>query len=236
MLRINSKSLCAENLDPVFSLLRHELGNPVNSLKVTLEVLIRNYAYLDDAKRLDFLKRSHEQVTRQQRFLDAMKTYSRIRVEEVEPVLFTPIWHSFLHALRLKMIEYGIYLIHDAPQETFWITAESTALARALELVSDNAIDAVQTVTNPAFEIRIDANDGYLGMVIIDNGNGIKEEQLQKIFTPMFTTKEGRLGMGLSIAQRIIDKMEGWIEIASEYGRGTEVAVWVKMAEKPEDT
>jgi signal transduction histidine kinase len=235
MLRISSKALCVDNLDPVFSLLRHELGNPVNSLKVTLEVLIRNYDHLDDAKRLDFLKRAHEQVTRQQRFLDAMKTYSRIRIDDVEPVLFTPIWNSFLHTLRLKMIEHGIYLIHNAPEEPIWITAESTALAQALELVSDNAIDAVQTVSSPAFEIRINPNGHYLGIYIIDNGCGLKEEVLQKIFTPMFTTKEGRLGLGLSIAQRIIGKMQGWIDIASEPGRGTEVSVWIKMAEKPED-
>ena len=61
----------------------------------------------------------------------------------------------------------------------------------------------------------------YAWVKIEDNGQGISEEFLSKIFYPFFTTKEKGSGIGLAIAQKIIDSHHGSIDVESELGRGT---------------
>lgn len=61
----------------------------------------------------------------------------------------------------------------------------------------------------------------YAWVRIEDNGQGIPEEVLSKIFYPFFTTKEKGSGIGLAIAQKIIDSHHGSIDVESETGRGT---------------
>jgi PAS domain S-box-containing protein len=61
----------------------------------------------------------------------------------------------------------------------------------------------------------------YAWVKIVDNGQGIPEETLSKIFYPFFTTKEKGSGIGLAIAQKIIDSHHGSIDVESEVGRGT---------------
>jgi PAS domain S-box-containing protein len=61
----------------------------------------------------------------------------------------------------------------------------------------------------------------YAWVKIVDNGQGIPEEILSKIFYPFFTTKEKGSGIGLAIAQKIIDSHHGSIDVESEVGRGT---------------
>jgi signal transduction histidine kinase len=229
---ISSRSVVFDNLDPIFSLLRHELGNPINSLKVTLEVLIQNYDYFDEAKRLDFLRRAHEQVARQHKFLDAMKAYTRTGVDEIREIPFLPAWNSFLHALRLKIIENGIDFKHVTPSEPVWIVANNAAMQSLLQFIADNAIEALRKTESPLIEIKTWVDGSYLVITIRDNGCGVKTEHMAKVFTPMFTTKEGRAGMGLSLAQRLIDKMGGWIEITSQPQRGTKVNIRIRLADR----
>jgi signal transduction histidine kinase len=61
----------------------------------------------------------------------------------------------------------------------------------------------------------------YAWVKISDNGHGISEDFLSKIFYPFFTTKEKGSGIGLAIAQKIIDSHRGSIDVESEVGRGT---------------
>jgi two-component system sensor kinase FixL len=61
-----------------------------------------------------------------------------------------------------------------------------------------------------------------------DNGPGIKKNDMSKIFIPLFTTKPGKLGMGLPIARKLSLEMEGHMEIESVFGKGTEARLWLK--------
>ena len=62
---------------------------------------------------------------------------------------------------------------------------------------------------------------------------GVSEVNLEKIFIPFFTTKPGKMGMGLPIAHKLITKMDGGINVKHLFEGGTEVNVWIKTAENP---
>jgi two-component system, NtrC family, sensor kinase len=63
-----------------------------------------------------------------------------------------------------------------------------------------------------------------------DNGNGISQENLPKIFEPYFSTKETGTGLGLAIVKRVIEKHNGTIEVESKEGEGTEFTVKLPKA------
>jgi len=104
--------------------------------------------------------------------------------------------------------------------------------AQQLEQVFINLmLNALQSLPNRSARLRVAArseSDGaQLRVSVLDQGNGIKDEDLQRIFDPFFTTRpdQGGTGLGLSICQRIIQNHGGTIDISSQVGIGTEVNV-----------
>ena len=96
----------------------------------------------------------------------------------------------------------------------------------------ENAVDAVPTDGTGVVEIR-GRNDGPLLVLSIkDNGVGIAQDDLPKIFTAFYTTKEvGRgMGLGLTIVRRVVTALGGTIDVSSRVGAGTEVSVRVPRA------
>lgn len=68
--------------------------------------------------------------------------------------------------------------------------------------------------------LRNSTRDGYYDIVVDDNGQGVKEENLDKLFTPNFTTKSGGTGLGLAICRNIIEKCEGTITYSRSFALG----------------
>lgn len=62
-------------------------------------------------------------------------------------------------------------------------------------------------------------------VIVTDNGPGITQENISKIFDPLFTTKEKRIGMGLSISHKIVESHGGRIEVKTEWGKGASFIV-----------
>ena len=80
--------------------------------------------------------------------------------------------------------------------------------------------------------INLDKKDEEAILSIRDNGNGISEEDLKKIFTPFFTSKENGTGLGLVVCKRIIESFNGTIEIKSKINKGTEVIITLPLPKK----
>ncbi len=95
--------------------------------------------------------------------------------------------------------------------------------------ILNNAVDALELKeANPTIWIGTEiVDDDCVKVRIRDNGPGISEEIKGKLFDPFFTTKDvGKgTGLGLTICYQIVEKHKGKIEISSELGQGTEVAI-----------
>src|SRR5512136_2900213 len=100
------KSLTTETpvpfLEDILSTLRHQLGNSVNALKVTLDVLHANFDLFNDEKKREYLERAQEVLTRQQAMVDAMRSYSSVNVNGQKPIDFLSFWGQFLATLRQR--------------------------------------------------------------------------------------------------------------------------------------
>ena len=68
---------------------------------------------------------------------------------------------------------------------------------------------------------------GYIRIIIKDDGMGIPEDNLDKIFEPYFTTKPGGVGLGLSVVRAILDKNHGYISVESEISAGSKFTLYL---------
>jgi signal transduction histidine kinase len=221
-------SLIIENLEEILSILRHELGNPINSLKITLDVLKESYDFFDDVKKKAYLRRASELLARQEKLIEAMKFYSKFKVRKQKDIAFLPFWESFSAMATNKLKEENIKLINNIDTRPCHIKVDNQALNNVMTNILNNAIEAVKEVDEPEIELNTLKKNNFIMISMKDNGLGIKKNLMSKIFIPLYTTKPGKLGMGLPIARKLSFEMDGRIEIESKFGSGAEARLWFK--------
>jgi len=127
----------------------------------------------------------------------------------------------------------GVRLIVQA--QPFQVEADEMLLRKAASNLVLNAIDAAGQGKS-AGEVRLQTGgrDGFAFVRVSDNGPGIREEDLRRIFSPFFTTKPEGTGLGLSIVQKIAVSHNGEVEVSSQPGSGTTFTL--SLPAKPDRT
>ena len=107
-------------------------------------------------------------------------------------------------------------------------------IKQSLINIIQNAIDAMSDNDDKKKEIYIKLKtiDNYAVISIKDTGTGMKDETLNKIFEPYFTTKRHGTGLGLTNVVRIIEAHNGNITIESEYGKGSEFIIKLPLQQE----
>ncbi|MBR9921907.1 MAG: cyclic nucleotide-binding domain-containing protein [Bacteroidetes bacterium] len=129
--------------------------------------------------------------------------------------------YSTLMILKHKIKRKQVILEKSFPEDLPTVKAHVNELNQVWTNIIDNALDALPE--KGTLSIRAEAVRQYVCVEITDNGPGIPDEVLSRIYDPFFTTKgigEGT-GMGLDITKRIVDRMKGRIEVESEPGKTT---------------
>lgn len=226
--RTNTAQLI-EDLEQIFSILRHEFGNTVNSLKMTLDVLVRNYDSFDDSAKLEFLHRALILIARQHKFLDDMRTYARAAVGEIEEIPLIFFWSDCVALARSKLTGKQIGFKQQIQAEPYSIQANSSAIYQIIGHLMDNAVEAVSDIESAEIELLAFTHTGNFVVKVLDNGPGIPAQIQPKLFTPFFTTREGHSGLGLAISRKMLSQMNGRLELSSRYPSGTDASIWLKI-------
>ena len=215
-------------LEEILSVFRHHLGNSVNALKVTLDVLEQNFDLFDEDKKKEYLRRASGILERQQVMVEAMKYYSHTNVNEQRAIDFLPFWEQWLDATKKRLEREKVTLTHRVETGSCVLLGDPLALRTALNELLGNALDAMEGGNDLRIELTAARQDHEIQVTIRDHGCGIKEPELSKVFIPLFTTKPGRRGLGLSIAHKLLNQMGGRLEIGSFSESGTLVKVCLK--------
>lgn len=116
----------------------------------------------------------------------------------------------------------GIKFSHKIESSNIIFEADRTQLEQVLINLIKNAWEASSTAKEPKVDVCIKQNEYQRPLIVIsDNGQGIPEELLDKIFIPFFTTKKEGSGIGLSICRQIINAHGGTITVTSEIDSGS---------------
>lgn len=205
----------------------HELGNPLNSLTIHLQLIERKLKKLRDAKEAAALTESIQicqgEVTRLdgiiQNFLEAI----RPRPPDLADVNIVEVIEDVLRFQGKEFADREIKIEGELPESTPLIMADRNQLKQVFFNLLKNAMEAMQP--GGMLGIRVRADDDSVFVRVADAGVGIKPEDLAKLFTPYHTTKVGGHGLGLMIVQRIMREHGGQVGIESKEGVGTVVTL-----------
>jgi signal transduction histidine kinase len=102
-------------------------------------------------------------------------------------------------------------------------------LRRAVINVVNNAVQAMEDYNADYKRLRVKSRkrDGRFEIVVKDNGPGMSEESLSRIFEPLYSTKGFGVGLGVPIVKSIMVKHHGGVEYHSVLGKGTTVVLWI---------
>ena len=155
--------------------------------------------------------------------LNSIKQLS-VSDQERHPVNPEDTIHEALTLLKKLLSEVEV---RYTPSELSQITANTGELVQIWVNIIKNACESMihAGIENPVIEINTTTEKRNIRVSISDNGPGIPEDKLRKIFQPNFTTKKGGLsfglGLGLSIVQRLVDSYNGRVEVSSTKGKTT---------------
>jgi two-component system, OmpR family, phosphate regulon sensor histidine kinase PhoR len=214
----------------------HELRTPIFSLKGFLETLLDG-AIDDPAVSRTFVEKAYHHASRLDTLLTDLIEISRLesgelamslRYFEVEPFLRS-VAADFADAAGRK----NQTIILQVPEGGTSAFGDKDRLRHAVDNIVDNAIK--YTGEGSTITLRVSLSDGKVRFEIEDNGPGIPQEHLPRIFERFYRIDKNRsrelggTGLGLAIAKHIIDAHGSKIEVSSEIGRGTTFSFWLKQ-------
>ncbi len=123
-----------------------------------------------------------------------------------------------------------IAVVPDLDGNSPQVFVDAEQVGRGFANIISNAIQAMPG--KGELRISTGVDDSYAWVNFADTGCGIPEENLKKIFEPLFTTKPKGIGLGLAITKRLFEQNKGQIAVASQVGKGTAFTVKFLMYQK----
>ena len=210
----------------------HEIKNPLTPIKLEIQRLIRlkqkgNPAWEEKFDKVADVVLEHIDILTDT--ANEFSTFAKLYSEE--PVLIN-LDKTLKEQLLIFDNKENVKISYIGLEDAF-VMAPKPQLIRVFVNLITNAIQAVEMHQKELMEnegealggkifigLRNSTKDGYYDIVFDDNGSGVKEENLDKLFTPNFTTKTGGTGLGLAISRNIITKCEGEISYRKSYALG----------------
>jgi signal transduction histidine kinase len=188
----------------------HEFNNLLSVILGYAKVLRREPA-LAGREELQIIQ---DEVTQGRRIVEELLDLARPQRLEVASVDLAEVARDAVQRL-------GVAAAVVASAAPVLVRADVAKLRQVIVNLVRNAAEAPA----PHITLHAEAANGGGVLVVSDDGPGMTPEVLARVFEPFFTTKRKGTGMGLAIAQAIVDAHGGRIEVASEAGAGTRVAI-----------
>ena len=205
----------------------HELGNPLNSLTIHLQLIERKLKRLKGSKESESLADSirvcQDEVTRLDGIIRNFLEAIRPRPPDLGEVNVVEIIEDVLRFQGKELADRDLVVEAELPGSTPVIMADRNQLKQVFFNLVKNAMEAMPAGGKLA--LRVGADDDSVFIRLADTGSGIKTEDLAKLFSPYHTTKTGGHGLGLMIVQRIMRDHGGHVGIESKEGVGTVVTL-----------
>lgn len=203
----------------------HELRNPLNAMTMHLTILRKKIAEgsSDSARHVAVLQ---EELGRLGRVVKGFLEFSRPEEIQLQRLDLKEVIRVSVNRVRYQTDEHGIVVGVRCDPQLPPVTASFQLLEQAVVNLLTNSCEAMPG--GGRIDVSASRSNGQVVLAIEDNGPGIPQELLPKIFNLYVTTKESGSGVGLSLVYRIAQLHGGEARIDSEPGRGTRVTISLK--------
>ncbi len=240
----------------------HEIGNPLNALAIHLQLMDRQVKKLrhiqtqppprkkgrrlksllsdpapsgDDPKEIlskleDYLHVAKGEITRLDYIITEFLSALRPRLPQMTKASLNDVVVDTLELLQPEIENRGQKIVQNLNPQLPLTLFDAAQLKQVLVNITKNAMQALSRDGRITIQTGV-AGDG-VWVAVSDDGPGIPQEQINRIFEPYYTTKKKGSGLGLMIVQRIVRDHGGRVDLESHAGQGTTFRVWLPSGEK----
>jgi two-component system nitrogen regulation sensor histidine kinase NtrY len=208
----------------------HEIKNPLTPMKLSVQHLQR----LHDDGSPDFDEKVKqlsqtiiEQIDMLSNIATAFSSFAKMPKPSLEKINLNEV---IMNSISLFNESGNIQLKHKFNIEKACVMADKEQLLRVFNNLIKNAMQSIPSDKQGVIKIELSQNNDFYIVSVRDNGEGIKPENMEKIFVPNFTTKSTGSGLGLAIVKNIIDNFEGKISFENNPKEGTTFFVSLPVA------
>jgi two-component system nitrogen regulation sensor histidine kinase NtrY len=215
----------------LLSVMTHEIMNsiaPISSLAETLKYRLQQFAVRPDIESgsmddlelgIDTIKRRSEGLLK---FAETYRNLNKITTLNLKNIYVRDLFENLHHLMQPTLDQKNIEMEIVLKDPDLQLEADTNLLEQVLINLVVNAMEAVKEREEPRIVLSAYyANNHRTVIKVADNGNGMTEEVLDKIFIPFFSTKKNGSGIGLSLCKQIMMLHKGNIQVQSVEGQGT---------------
>ncbi len=222
--------------DEFITRISHELRTPLANVKLYLQLLEQG----QPEKRATYFQTLHQQMERLHHLIEDLLDVSHLTLDTIEvrpaPLDVAALLHSLITDQAARALARGLTLTAVPAPDRPTLTTDPNLLRQALSNVLTNALN--YTPRGGAITLRTDRSSTpegeWVTIEVRDTGAGISAQDLPHIFEPFYRGaaaadyKTPGTGVGLSIAQRLIERLGGRITVESNPGRGAAFTFWLR--------
>ncbi len=198
----------------------HEVRNPLTVVKGFLQMMRPH----EQGKNAQYLEIALGELERTEAIINDYLYFAKPKLTKIESFSLSDMLQN-VTTLFMPMATNNGVLLSSNLQGDIMIHTDRGQLQQALFNIIKNAVEA--TPSDGEVLLHLTGHDQHAQIVVMDNGKGMTKEQVSRIGTLFFTTKEVGTGIGTALAVRIIQSMNGVITYESEPGAGTKVTIKV---------
>jgi nitrogen fixation/metabolism regulation signal transduction histidine kinase len=211
--------------------LAHEIKNPLTPIQLSAERLQHKLLAKLDDQGAQLLQRATQTIVSQVAAMKNMVTEFANYARAPAARMVTLDMHQLLNEVM------GLYEANSSPitlqlraQQTL-LNGDATRLRQVIHNLLQNAHDALHQAKDPRITLATENTpEGALRLLVRDNGSGVPEQLLGRLFEPYMTTKQKGTGLGLAIVKKIVEEHGGKIAIENQVQGGTCVSVILPLA------
>ncbi|MDH3231281.1 MAG: PAS domain-containing protein, partial [Alphaproteobacteria bacterium] len=215
----------------------HELRNPLGAMRASMYVVEKRIGAADE-RVANAIERVNRSITRCDHIIDELLDYTRIRELRVQP---TEIDDWLRGVLDEQHVPAGVRIRRKFGAPGLRVPADADRLRRAVINIYDNACQAMSPPWQPAgpgttkqISIETRVRGDRLEIILADNGPGIPDDLLDKVFEPLFSTKNFGVGLGLPTVHQIMQQHNGGVTVSARRSGGARFALWLPLTREVE--
>ncbi len=224
--RLNALTLLAAGV-------AHEIGNPLNSLHIHLQLMERKVRELDDNARAelqDSINVARSEIARLDSIVTQFLRAIRPSRPQLHPENINAIVEETVRFFAPEIQERDVVIEQELRSDLPPLQIDRGQMKQALYNVIKNSLEAMKR--RGILRIHTDMNDTQVLIRFIDTGGGMSAEDLSRVFEPYFTTKPSGTGLGLFIVRRIVREHGGELSIESSEGKGLTLTIRLPYIDK----
>src|SRR5213595_3097656 len=224
--RLNALTLLAAGV-------AHEIGNPLNSLHIHLQLMERKVRELNDNAKEELQESidiSRSEINRLDSIVTQFLRAIRPSRPELHPENVNAIVEEAVRFFTPEIRDRDMVVEQELRADLPLLRLDRGQMKQAFYNVIKNSLEAMKR--HGTLRIRTDLDDTHVIVTFVDTGGGMSTENLSRVFEPYFTTKPSGTGLGLLIVRRIVREHGGELSIESTQGKGLTLTIRLPYVEK----